>query len=200
MSNNQLFNTNTALAKGLDEFFKKLEDRLSLGRPITAYLAGGMAVYLYASSRVTTDVDVEFGARVLLPRDLLVDVVLENGTTQTLYLDTNYNSTFALMHEDYLNDSIPIALSTNKIQVRVLSPVDLAVSKISRFADHDKEDIVALVRHGLVTADEIEKRALDALPEYVGREETVRLNLRDAIAIARQNEQKDSNGQSVHHP
>lgn len=48
-------------------------------------------------------------------------------------------------------------------RAHVLSPVDLAVSKIARFADNDKEDIAALVRLGLTTADEVEQRATSAL-------------------------------------
>ncbi|WP_457833067.1 DUF6036 family nucleotidyltransferase, partial [Staphylococcus aureus] len=92
-----------------------------------------------------------------LPNDLMVEVMLEDGTPQVVYLDTNYNSSFALMHEDYLDDAIPIDLGVDQIRVHVLSPVDLAVSKIARFADNDKEDIAALVRLGLTSADAIEQ-------------------------------------------
>ncbi|MCY0853364.1 hypothetical protein [Cupriavidus sp. D39] len=122
MAGNVSFYTRTALAEGLRELFKQLEQRLSLRQPLTVYLAGGMAVHLYTASRVTTDVDAEFAGRVLLPQDVLVDVVLEDGTPQVIYLDTNYNPTFALMHEDYQEDSIPVDLGLDQIQVRVLSP------------------------------------------------------------------------------
>ncbi|GAI34123.1 unnamed protein product, partial [marine sediment metagenome] len=108
MADNVSFHTRTALAEGLRKLFKQLEQRLSLRQPLTVYLAGGMAVHLYTASRVTTDVDAEFAGRVLLPQDVLVDVVLEDGTPQVIYLDTNYNPTFALMHEDYQEDSIPV--------------------------------------------------------------------------------------------
>jgi len=153
---------------------------------MNVYLAGGMAVHLYTANRVTTDVDAEFGARVHLPSDLMVEVTLEDGSEQLVYLDTNYNSTFALMHEDYLDDSIPVDLGVDQIRVHVLCPVDLAVSKIARFADNDKEDIAALVRLGLTTADEIEQRAMDALVGYVGGQAMLLLNLRDAVALSRQ--------------
>ncbi|MGC8020685.1 hypothetical protein ACP3WW_23510, partial [Salmonella enterica] len=65
-----IFHTHTALAEGLRELFKQLEQRLALGRPLNVYLAGGMAVHLYTADRVTTDVDAEFGGRVHLPNDL----------------------------------------------------------------------------------------------------------------------------------
>lgn len=188
MADNVSFHTRTALAEGLRELFKQLEQRLSLRQPLTVYLAGGMAVHLYTASRVTTDVDAEFAGRVLLPQDVLVDVVLEDGTPQVIYLDTNYNPTFALMHEDYQEDSIPVDLGLDQIQVRVLSPVDLAVSKIARLADNDREDIRALVATGLTSADEIEERATSALGGYVGGIEMLRLNLRDTLEIAREEE------------
>jgi hypothetical protein len=185
-----VFHTHTALAAGLRELFRQLEQRLLLRSPVDVYLAGGMAVHLYTANRVTADVDAEFGSRVFLPNDLMVEVVLEDGTSQIVYLDTNYNSTFALMHEDYPEDSIPVDLGLDQLRVRVLSPTDLAVSKIACFADNDKEDIAALVRLGLTSADEIERRATRALAlaGYVGGQTMLRLNLRDAVALARQAE------------
>ncbi|MFT3821453.1 MAG: DUF6036 family nucleotidyltransferase [Rubrivivax sp.] len=182
------FHTDTALAGGLRKLLQELEQRLSLPGPVKVYLAGGMAVHLYTASRVTTDVDAEFGARVLLPYDLMVEVTLEDGTPQVVYLDTSYNSSFALMHEDYEDDAIPVDLGTDQLRLHVLSPVDLAVSKIARLADNDKEDIAALVRLGLTSADEIAQRAGSALAGYVGGQALLKLNLQDAIALARRAE------------
>jgi hypothetical protein len=180
-----VFHTRTALAEGLKALFKQLEQRLSLRTPINVYLAGGMAVHLYTASRVTTDVDAEFGSRIFIPSDLIVDVTLEDGTRQSVYFDTNYNASFALMHEDYLDDAIALDLGVEHIRLHVLSPLDLAVSKIARFADNDKEDIAALVRLGLVTAAQIEQRATSALVGYVGGQAMLGLNLQDAVALAR---------------
>ncbi|WP_236749965.1 KfrB domain-containing protein [Acidovorax carolinensis] len=186
MPTNQVFHLDTPLGKGLVALFKQLEDRLSLNEPINVYLAGGMAVHLYTADRVTTDVDAEFGGRVFLPNDLIVDVALEDGSRESLYFDTNYNSTFALMHEDYLDDAISLDVGLNKIKLHVLSPLDLAVSKIARLADNDKEDISRLVRLKLTTADAIEQRATAALVGYVGGLSMLRLNLRDAVNLARE--------------
>ena len=179
------FHTHTALATGLQALLRQLEERLALSQTVNVYLAGGMAVHLYTANRVTTDVDAEFGGRLILPNDLMVEVTLEDGSPQVVYLDTNYNPTFALLHPDYLDDALPVDLGLQQLQVRVLSPVDLAVSKIARLADNDKEDIAALVRHGLTNADEIEQRANAALAGYIGGQAMLRLNLRDALALAR---------------
>ncbi|HOL63868.1 MAG TPA: DUF6036 family nucleotidyltransferase [Accumulibacter sp.] len=188
MATDPAFHTHTALAEGLRELLKRLEERLALRSPLNVYLAGGMAVHLYTASRVTSDVDAEFGGRVYLPNDLMVELTLEDGTPQVVYLDTNYNPNFALLHEDYLDDSIPLDLGVDQIRVHVLSPVDLAVSKIARFADNDKEDIAALVRLGLTSADEIERRATSALAGYIGGQAMLKLNLRDAVVLARESE------------
>lgn len=182
------FHMHTALAQGLKALLRQLEERLALQSPLKVFLAGGMAVHLYTASRVTTDVDAEFGSRVFLPGDLVVDVRLEDGTRELLYFDTNYNATFALMHEDYLDDAIALDMGVPQIRLYVLLPLDLAVSKIARFADNDKEDIAELVRLGLTTANEIEQRATQAMAGYVGGLPMLRLNLRDAVALARQAE------------
>ena len=179
------FHLETALARGLRELFCLLEKRLDLQRPLAVYLAGGMAVHLYTAMRVTTDVDAEFAGRVLLPNDLVLEITLENDSVQLIYFDTNYNATFALMHEDYQDDALPIDLGLKQLHVRVLSPVDLAVSKIARLADNDKEDIQALVRLGLTTSDEIQQRATQALDGFVGGRAMLELNLCDALVLAR---------------
>lgn len=178
-------NIDTALAKGLQKLFKELEDRLGLTGPLDVYLAGGMAIHLYTGSRVTSDVDAEFGLRVLIPKDLSVEVTLEDGSKQCLFIDTNYNSTFGLMHEDYENDSVTVDMGLKHIQLHVLSPVDLAVSKIKRLADNDRDDIRQLVRLRLTTADEIEQRALSALGGYIGNQAETLLDIRDAVSLAR---------------
>ncbi len=188
MHQDQTFKLGTALARGLRELLERLEDRLELKSPLQVYLAGGMAVHLYTGKRVTGDVDAEFVDRVLLPSDLAVVVTLEDGTDQVVYLDTNYNPTFALMHEDYQADSRPVYLGLGSIRVNVLSPVDLAVSKIARLADNDREDIRELVMLGLTDAGAIEARATAALGGYVGGIEMLKANLRDAVAIAREAE------------
>jgi hypothetical protein len=170
---------------GLQRLFQRLEDLLELRQPLNVYLAGGMAVHLYTGARVTMDVDAEFCGRVHLPANLSIDLVLDDGTPHVIYLDTNYNAMFGLLHEDYQAAAHPLDLGTTQLRVHLLSPVDLAVSKIARFVDTDQEDIAALVRHGLTTADEIERRALGALGGYVGGQTFLKYNLRDAIDLAK---------------
>ncbi|MDR0275563.1 MAG: hypothetical protein LBI48_09545 [Burkholderiaceae bacterium] len=183
---NPEFHTGTALAGALRKILRRLEQEIAPDAPICVYLAGGMAVHLYTGKRVTTDIDAEFSRRIVLPPDLTVDVTLEDGSEKLVYLDGNYNSTFGLMHEDYLEDALPINLGTGKFSVCVLAPVDLAVSKIARLADSDKEDIAELARAGLTTAEAIEQRAREAAKYCAAPPVLLEYNIRDAVEIARQ--------------
>jgi len=159
------FYTQTALAVGLRNLFAELENRLQLVRPLQVYLAGGMAVHLYTGERVTTDVDAEFAGRVAIPQDLFVNLVDENGIERVLYFDVNYNPMFALMHERYQVDSLALNMGSPGFEVCVLSPLDLAVSKLARFADNDRDDINTLARKGLFTSNDLRQRAQQALTE-----------------------------------
>jgi hypothetical protein len=44
----------------------------------------------------------------------------------------------------------------------------LAVPKVSRYSSQDREDILALASAGLFSADQLRKRATEALGDYIG--------------------------------
>ena len=151
--------------------------------PIRMYIAGGTALHLYTGERVSRDVDAAFSHRIALPDDLEVAYRDADGAAQLLYLDRNYNDTFALMHEDAYDDAQPLDLpgvDPAVLDVRLLSPLDLAVSKLGRFSGQDRDDIVALARHGLIDAGSLRRRAEEALVGYVGDTKRVQ----DTIDIA----------------
>ncbi len=175
------FAVDTDLSLGLKELLRQLEERSNLREPIKMFIAGGMAMHLYTGGRVTSDVDAEFSKRIMLPRDLLVETRAGN----MLYLDPTYNSTFALMHEDYLKDAMRVPIGTEHIEVYVLSPIDLIVSKIARYNGPDPEDIETLIERLDISAEQIEARALHAMSGYVGNLEYLRMNLRDVLKKAR---------------
>lgn len=141
------------------------------GSPIPVYVAGGAALHLYTGARFSNDIDASIRARIALPTDLSVAYKGPDGRPRTLYFDTQYNESFALLHEDVHRDSIPIdvpGVSPSRLDVRLFSPIDLAVSKLSRFEQHDREDILALAEAGLIDAAALRERAEEALPDYVG--------------------------------
>jgi hypothetical protein len=67
---------------------------------------------------------------------------------------------------------LPIALEgvdARRLAVKLLTPLDLAVSKLSRFSEQDQLDIRALAREWLIDATQLRRRAEEALPDYVGK-------------------------------
>ena len=162
---------------------KRLEDAIgsAASKPIPVYVAGGAALHLYTGARYSSDVDARIGLpKVALPADLQVAYEGPDGLPRVLYYDTAYNESFALLHEDVHADSIAIkvpGVNARRLDVRLFSPVDLAVSKLSRFAAHDQEDIVALAKAGLIDAESLRRRAGEALPGYVGHVEQIRTSL-----------------------
>lgn len=154
--------------------------------PIRMYIAGGAALHFYTGERVSRDVDAAFSHRIALPDDLEVAYRGADGAARLLYFDRNYNDTLALMHEDAYDDSQPLALpgvDVNVLDVRLLSPRDLAVSKLGRFSSQDSDDITALARHGLIEAEGLRQRAEAALTAYVGNTSRVQNTIDIACRI-----------------
>src|SRR5205823_7543397 len=139
--------------------------------PIRMYVAGGAALHLYTGERVSRDVDATFSHRIALPENLEVAYRDADGAARLLYFDRQFNDTFGLLHEDAYEDSVPLALEgldSTALQVRLLSALDLAVSKLGRFSSQDQQDIESLARHKLVSAVALRRRAQGALRGYVG--------------------------------
>lgn len=167
-----------------------LKDVPSRALPIRMYVAGGAALHFHTGERVSVDVDAVFSRRIALPDGLEVAYRDEDGSARLLYFDRQYNDTLGLMHEDAQDDSIPLTLEgidSRVLDVRILTPVDLAVSKLGRFSEQDRADVSALARRGLVSATELERRALEALDIYVGDTPRLRGNIASAVTIVAAN-------------
>ena len=163
----------------------------AMGLPVAMYVAGGAAQLFYTGARVSEDIDASFSRRILLPDNLEVAYADADGTARMLYFDRQYNETFALLHEDVHEDSLPVKIdgvNSAIIDVRAFTPVDLAVSKIARFADHDQDDIRSLARAGLIMADEVRERAEQALGNYVGNLTNVKTSIRLVCELIRENQ------------
>jgi hypothetical protein len=170
-----------AYLKAFTEVLSRIQQALKGSRPdvfpIRMVVAGGAALHLLTGARVSEDVDAVFSKRVLFNEEIEVSYRDPDGRARLLYLDRNYNDTLGLLHEDAHKDSQPVAfpgIDKRLIDVRVLAPTDLAVSKLSRFADQDREDILLLAREGLIDPTSLRKRAEQALGGYVGDLNSVR--------------------------
>ena len=156
------------------------------GVAVPVYVAGGAASHIYTGSRLSADVDATLGRRLLLPDDLQIMYKAEDGKHRTLYFDRQYNESLGLMHEDAHADSVSIdvpGVNRKRLDVRILSPVDLAVSKLARYADPDQQDIGALARAGLLDSGRLRQRAEEALGGYIGRVSEVRVSIDQACRM-----------------
>ena len=163
--------------------------------PIKMYVAGGAAMHFYTGERVSNDVDAVFSKRIALPSDLEVAYQDPDGASRLLYFDRQYNDTFALMHQDAHDDSVPLTLKhidASVLDVRLLSALDLAVSKIGRFSSQDRDDITSLAKHGLIKSAELRRRSEQATENYVGNLDTVKGAINLACRIVEDAEQRNS--------
>ena len=154
--------------------------------PVRMYVAGGAALHLYTGQHLSDDIDASFSHRIALPDDLEVSYKGADGTAELLYFDRQYNDTLGLLHEDVYDDSIPLTLDgvdSAVLDVRLLSPLDLAVSKLGRFSEQDRDDIVALARLKLVNSGGLRKRAQAAVAGYVGDTNRVQETIEMACRI-----------------
>jgi len=156
-------------------------------QPVRMYVAGGAAMHLYTGERVSEDIDAVFSRRIALPEDLEVAYRDADGAARLLYFDRQYNDTFGLLHDEAHQDSVTLSLAgidPHVIEVRLLSPLDLAVSKVGRLSEVDREDIALLVRRRLVDPVELRKRSEEAMTGYVGDLARLRNSIDIACRIA----------------
>ena len=177
------------------EIMQRLGEALASAKqkPVAIYVAGGAALHLYTGARVSKDIDAKVMARFVPPDNLDVAYRGTDGRARLLYFDTQYNDTYALLHEDAYVDSVPVdipGVDEAVLDIRLLSPTDLAVSKLSRYEIHDQEDIRSLARAGLVDAGTLETRAREALPGYVGDTKRVENSIGLAVELVRANTPK----------
>jgi hypothetical protein len=168
--------------------------------PIRMYVAGGAALHMYTGERVSRDIDATFSHRVALPENLDVAYRDADGAARLLYFDRQYNDMFGLLHEDAHDDSIAISIEgidASVLEVRLLSALDLAISKLGRFSSQDREDIATLARHKLINSTSLRRRAEEALMGYVGDTTRVQGSIELAVRIVADIEARSGRGKVV---
>jgi hypothetical protein len=152
--------------------------------PVKAYLTGGGAVHYYCNSRVSDDVDLIMQYAVKIPNDLFVVWLNDEGTLEQVHYDYTYNSTLGLLHEDYEDRAIHMITIDEKFEINLLSPVDLIISKLVRFAQNDEEDISNIIKTGKVNKDALFELAMDAINVGVGfQKKSVEITLEHVMAM-----------------
>lgn len=171
----------TEISQLLWKLFEKLDNQITQSRQVKVYLAGGFAVQLYTGDRYTEGVDAHFETRIFIPKDLIIQSTLTSGLDFTGYFNTNFNIAYVLLHPEALVSAIPIKTDFKKLCPYILSPLDVAVSKVERFSALDQADIEALLKLGIFSVKDLEGRALGALNEYFGNTTQLRNRVDRAI-------------------
>jgi len=151
------------------------EAKTKIDKPIEIVLIGGAAALLSdAVKRVTKDIDI------LASRET-IRTLKEAGILR--YPIQPVADSFLCLHPDYRKACIYVRelSSLPKIRVYRLSPLDLAISKLSRFQQVDIEDIEAILKKKKFSKTNLIKRYATARAYYTNPKATdfnVRLLIR----------------------
>ena len=171
------------MLKALNDFLLMMDATLPSNQNIRFYLSGGMLVYLYTGCQRTFYIEGEFNRKVYIADGLSLVYRDEDDKERLIRFNKNDNTRFNLMHPNYLQDSILLPFNQlQNMQVHALTALDLCVSKISRLSPIDIEDIQGFVRAGYFSAEELDRRAREALIDYLGDLK----QYRDNISLAKQ--------------
>lgn len=172
-----------AIIEMVEEIAKAIPDSHKQ-TPVKAYLTGGGAVHYYCNSRVSDDVDLIMQYTVKIPEDLFVVWLNEEGLLEQVHYDYTYNSTFGLLHEDYEDRAVHMITIDDKFEINLLSPEDLIISKLIRFAQNDEEDIQNIIKTGKVDQTHLYELAKDAISVGVGFQKNfVEINLKQVMEM-----------------
>ncbi len=101
-----------------------------------------------------------------------------------MYFDHTYNSIFDLLHEDYEDRAKHMLTIDDKFEIYLLSPEDLIISKLVRFAQNDEEDIRNIIATGKVDKGLLRELAKDAINVGVGfQKKIVETNLEHILEM-----------------
>ena len=181
-----LMTAGRSLPKELIEHLSELSRRLGpLAEPLHAWLAGGFAVHYHTQHRISYGVDIKWSRKVPIPPDMRIFEISapeSPGGTNVVVMDGSFGDVLGSFPPDWEERSKEVRRFGSMV-LHVIDPVDLAVSKVARFSDRDREDIRALAECGLVDPEVFAERAEEALVLYVGDLTFVRRNLADAMQI-----------------
>lgn len=163
-----------ASERELRAFFGVLDERLGQGGfegRVTVYVFGGAAaVIAYGSARATLDIDAYVDDRAI-ERQFL-EWAGEGSTLARmhgLYFQSAHTELMLLEEPEWKERSIEIlAGALKRIRVRALGREDLILSKLSRYNDRDRADILFLAESGKVDPNTLIARYKSARLYYVG--------------------------------
>jgi hypothetical protein len=158
---------NTRLLDFLGEVDNELECRIVL------VAVGGTAMTLLKAKPSTVDVDFTIPSKYFIDFEKAKKIV-NPGFRVDLFQDGVVFVT--ILPKDYLKKSKPLRTKLKNIQLRVLDPVDIIITKIARLDVRDEQDIEACIKKFKIKKNRITKRAKEI--GYSGNDEVFKSNLR----------------------
>jgi len=182
--------------EAMREIVERVSSRVRQEQSVNAFLGGGTATFLHLSrvrqslalqARHSDDADIHFEQRLLLHDDIVVRYLDTKKHERVIVLDRTYSIDIGLRHPDCLEDAEYLFTTENgRAHLYVLSPLDLAVTKVGRFQHHDQLDIRLLARAGTLNADSFEKRALEALDNLATSTAMAQIHIDEAVVMIRE--------------
>lgn len=176
----------SSFTKAVRSFVERIGQTLPFGlpEPVRLYLVGGSAMGFYVNERVSNDVDGIFSHRILLSPEMTEIWQDERQEPRLLTMGTNFSEALALVHPDYKEDSLLVGeFASGRLLLHLLSPVDLAVTKIGRFSEVDRQDLCRLAEWVGLDPEAVESRAKEALSHYIGQVKTIETHIELAKGI-----------------
>ncbi|MGQ4276458.1 DUF6036 family nucleotidyltransferase [Pseudidiomarina sp. E22-M8] len=185
--------TDTAMSKAIFELLHQIDNAIAQrlnnapDGSVKAYIFGGCAVHLLANSRGSNDLDIYLdSSRLLEINDLLIDVEdvyyedPELGASQLVLDDTFNPSISPVMIPDYKGRAFELETGAHVLHTYIAHPIDISISKLSRCAVDDVNDIVALYNNGHFMIEEF-RQAANIAAKYSNDEQKLRLNIEHVI-------------------
>lgn len=183
------------LIGAVEELVERIAETIRPDQVVDAFLAGGTATCVHLQhaggeaaleARFSEDADIHFNRRLALADDIVVRYTDAHNEERILALDRTYSIDIGLCHPDCFDDAIHLLDSRNgRLRLRILSPLDLAVTKVGRFQDHDRHDISLLAQAGLIESEAFERRANEALDYLATDPSPVKINIEEATELIR---------------
>jgi len=147
-----------------------------LERKIILVAAGGTAMTLLDLKPSTIDIDFT-GPNADIKEFNRIQKSLPHGFKVDTWTDGAVFS--QVLPEDYVEKSIQVKTKLVNIQLKVLHPLDIVVTKLGRLNERDLQDIDSCIERFRLKKSQIEKRARAV--RYAGNQKVYELNLRQVL-------------------
>lgn len=155
----------------------------TLDSPLQIILAGDAAMHIHTGRDPLDDVEMIYSHALYVPPDLGASYLSYDNEPAYVYFDSGFNTAHLLLSPGYECRALAFEMMEHRIiDVSVLSPMDLAVTKIGRFNFRDRIDLKRLIEDRLVTgAEELEQLTIAAIKHIFGHEAKLKANLDEVL-------------------